>query len=84
MWWTPWLWIFRIAYLGPAGTFSEEAVVGRLNADLAKTCIVLKRSMKPGFAGIENELFYNPKTSMLFGDAKSSLGKLVAELKTLG
>ena len=54
-----------------------------LNADRAKSIIVMKRGMGTGFAGIENELFYNPKTSMLFGDAKASLAKLVAELKTL-
>jgi len=52
-----------------------------LNVDQAKSVIVLKRSMNPGFAGIENELFYNAKTSMLFGDAKSSLEKLAAEVK---
>ncbi|MFP5356358.1 MAG: NAD(P)(+) transhydrogenase (Re/Si-specific) subunit beta, partial [Gemmatimonadota bacterium] len=54
-----------------------------LDVDKAKSCIVLKRSMGAGFAGIENELFYAPKTSMLFGDAKSSLTKLVAEIKQL-
>jgi NAD(P) transhydrogenase subunit beta len=54
-----------------------------LNADQAKSVIVLKRSMNPGFAGIENELFYDARTSMLFGDAKASLAKLVAEIKTL-
>src|SRR5690242_14365623 len=52
-----------------------------LNADHAKSVIVLKRSMAAGFAGIENELFYSPKTSMLFGDAKKSLTGLVAEVK---
>ena len=52
-----------------------------LNVDQAKTIIVMKRSMNPGFAGIENELFYDPKTSMLFGDAKGSLEKLVTEVK---
>jgi NAD(P) transhydrogenase subunit beta len=52
-----------------------------LNVDQAKSIIVMKRSMNPGFAGIENELFYNDKTAMLFGDAKSSLEKLVAEVK---
>jgi len=52
-----------------------------LNADHAKSVIVLKRSMAAGFAGIENELFYNPKTAMLFGDAKKSLTGLVAEVK---
>jgi NAD(P) transhydrogenase subunit beta len=53
-----------------------------LNADQAQSIIVLKRSMNPGFAGIENELFYNPKCSILFGDAKSSLTKLVGAVKT--
>jgi NAD(P) transhydrogenase subunit beta len=52
-----------------------------LNVDRARHIIVLKRSMNPGFAGIENELFYDPKTSMLFGDAKSSLTTLVSEVK---
>ncbi|MGA8015197.1 MAG: NAD(P)(+) transhydrogenase (Re/Si-specific) subunit beta [Candidatus Dormiibacterota bacterium] len=52
-----------------------------LRADQAKTVVVLKRSMRPGFAGIENELFYRDNTLMLFGDAKDSLNKLVAEVK---
>ena len=54
-----------------------------LDAESAKQIIVLKRSMKAGYAGIENELFFNPKTGMLFGDAKESIQKLVAELKML-
>jgi NAD(P) transhydrogenase subunit beta len=54
-----------------------------LDADKAKSVIVMKRSMNPGFAGIENELFYNEKTSMLFGDAKASLTRLIGEIKTL-
>jgi H+-translocating NAD(P) transhydrogenase subunit beta len=54
-----------------------------LNADQAKSVIVLKRSMNPGFAGIENALFYEPKCSILFGDAKSSLTKLIADIKAL-
>jgi NAD(P) transhydrogenase subunit beta len=54
-----------------------------LNADHAKHIIVLKRSMNPGFAGIENELFYNEKTRMLFGDAKESLTMLINEVKNL-
>ena len=54
-----------------------------LNADQAKSVIVLKRSMNPGFAGIENELFYDPRTAMLFGDAKASLSRLVTEIKSL-
>ena len=52
-----------------------------LDAENAKQIIVNKRSMKPGYAGIENELFYNPKTSMLFGDAKSVIQELISELK---
>jgi H+-translocating NAD(P) transhydrogenase subunit beta len=54
-----------------------------LDVENAQHIIVNKRSMNAGYAGIENELFYNPKTSMLFGDAKSVLTKLVAELKTM-
>ena len=54
-----------------------------LNVDNAQTVVVLKRSMNPGFAGIENPLFYNPKTVMLFGDAKASLEKLIQDVKAL-
>ncbi len=54
-----------------------------LNVDDAQTVVVLKRSMNPGFAGIDNPLFYNPKTVMLFGDAKESIVKLVADVKNL-
>ncbi|HQV01239.1 MAG TPA: NAD(P)(+) transhydrogenase (Re/Si-specific) subunit beta, partial [Bacteroidia bacterium] len=54
-----------------------------LDVENAQHIIVNKRSMNAGYAGIENELFYNPKTSMLFGDAKDALSKLVTELKTL-
>jgi H+-translocating NAD(P) transhydrogenase subunit beta len=53
-----------------------------LDVDKAKTVIVLKRGMAAGFAGIENMLFHAPATSMLFGDAKASLSKLVSEVKT--
>lgn len=52
-----------------------------LNVDKAKTVIVCKRSMKPGFAGIDNELYLMPQTYMYFGDAKSSIGKLVDTIK---
>ncbi len=52
-----------------------------LNADQAKNIIFMKRSMRPGFAGIDNELMYGPKTVMFFGDAKDSLTKLVAAVK---
>jgi NAD(P) transhydrogenase subunit beta len=54
-----------------------------LNVDNAQTVVVLKRSMNPGFAGIENPLFYNPKTVMLFGDAKASITKLIQDVKAL-
>jgi H+-translocating NAD(P) transhydrogenase subunit beta len=54
-----------------------------LNVDQANAVVVLKRSMNPGFAGIENPLFYNPKTVMLFGDAKESISKLIADVKAL-
>jgi NAD(P) transhydrogenase subunit beta len=54
-----------------------------LDVENAKQVIVLKRSMKSGYAGIDNELFYNSKCGMLFGDAKASLQKLVNEVKTL-
>ncbi len=52
-----------------------------LNADKAKRVIVLKRSMATGFAGIENDLFYAENSSLLFGDAKDSLQKLIGEIK---
>ncbi len=52
-----------------------------LNADEAKTVVVLKRSMATGFAGVDNPLFYKPNTLMLFGDARQSIAALVAEVK---
>lgn len=54
-----------------------------LNVENAKHIVVNKRSMKTGYAGIENELFYNAKTSMLFGDAKNVLADLVSEIKNM-
>lgn len=54
-----------------------------LDVENAKHIIVNKRSMKPGYAGIENELFYNSKNSMLFGDAKSMIQALITELKAM-
>ena len=54
-----------------------------LNVDQAQQVVFLKRSMRPGFAGIENEVLFDPKTSLLFGDAKDSLTKVVGALKTL-
>ena len=52
-----------------------------LEVERARSIIVLKRSMRPGFAGVDNDLYYNPKCMMLFGDAKESLNKLFAALK---
>jgi H+-translocating NAD(P) transhydrogenase subunit beta len=54
-----------------------------LEVDRATTVVVLKRSMATGFAGIDNELFYDPKTVMLFGDAKSSIAKVTQELQNV-
>jgi NAD(P) transhydrogenase subunit beta len=53
-----------------------------INADQATNIVFLKRSMRPGFAGIDNELLYDPKTTMLFGDAKDTLSALVAAVKS--
>ncbi len=54
-----------------------------LEVDDSRSIIVIKRSMNPGFAGIENELYFDPKTSMLFGDAKSAVSEITAELAQL-
>jgi H+-translocating NAD(P) transhydrogenase subunit beta len=54
-----------------------------LNADAARQVVFMKRSMRPGFAGIENDLLFDPKTTLLFGDAKESMGSLVNAVKTL-
>ncbi|MFT4522076.1 MAG: NAD(P) transhydrogenase subunit beta [Bacteroidia bacterium] len=68
-----------------ARTDSSSPIFGMpiLNVDESKQVIVNKRSMKPGYAGIENELFFYPKTGMLFGDAKDVVQKVVNELKTM-
>ncbi len=52
-----------------------------LEVDRAKSIIVLKRSMRPGFSGVDNELYYDQKCMMLFGDAKESLNQLFAALR---
>jgi H+-translocating NAD(P) transhydrogenase subunit beta len=54
-----------------------------LNADEAEQIVFMKRSMRPGFAGIENELLFDPKTTLLFGDAKDSLGKLLKAVEAV-
>lgn len=53
-----------------------------LNADKARTVIVCKRSLKPGFSGVDNKIFYNPKTRMIFGDAKESIAEMLKLLNT--
>ncbi len=64
---------------------SDSPIYGMpiLNVDESKQVIVLKRSMASGFAGIENPLFYNDKTQMLFGDAKASVSEITSELSAL-
>ena len=72
--------------VNPAAKTSPDApIYGMpiLDVDQAKAVVFLKRSMRPGFAGISNELLYDPKTTLLFGDAKESLTKLVAAVKNL-
>jgi NAD(P) transhydrogenase subunit beta len=54
-----------------------------LEVNRAKSIIVLKRSMRPGFAGVDNDLYYDEKCMMLFGDAKDSITKLITEMKSL-
>ncbi len=68
-----------------AKTDSASPIYGMpiLEVEQSKLVIVNKRSMKPGYAGIENMLFFQPKTSMLFGDAKGVLQKIVTEIKAL-
>jgi proton-translocating NAD(P)+ transhydrogenase subunit beta len=68
-----------------ARTKADSPIYGMpiLNVDQSASVIVLKRSMNSGFAGIDNPLFYNPKTAMLFGDAKASVSEITEELKAL-
>jgi NAD(P) transhydrogenase subunit beta len=68
-----------------ARTKSDSPIYGMpiLNVDESQSVIVLKRSMSSGYAGIDNPLFVNPKTSMLFGDAKASVASITEELKVL-
>ncbi|MEO8687555.1 MAG: NAD(P)(+) transhydrogenase (Re/Si-specific) subunit beta [Solirubrobacteraceae bacterium] len=65
-----------------ARTITDSPIYGMpiLDVDKAGSIIVLKRSMSSGFAGIDNPLFYDPKTALLFGDAKASVGEILSEL----
>jgi NAD(P) transhydrogenase subunit beta len=69
--------------INPAAREKGNALSGMpiLNVDQAQSVIVIKRSLGPGFAGIENKLFYDPKTMMVFGDAKETLLKILDALK---
>ena len=68
-----------------ARTVKESPIYGMpiLDVDKSGSVIVLKRSMSSGFAGIDNPLFYDPKTAMLFGDAKGSVSEILAEVQAL-
>jgi NAD(P) transhydrogenase subunit beta len=68
-----------------ARTVADSPIFGMpiLDVDKSGSVIVLKRSMNSGFAGIDNPLFYDPKTAMLFGDAKTSVGEILSEVQAL-
>ena len=68
-----------------ARTVVDSPIYGMpiLDVDKSASVIVLKRSMSSGFAGIDNPLFYDPKTAMLFGDAKTSVGEILSEVNEL-
>ena len=69
----------RAKPLVSTGAISQQ----ELDVDQAKSIIVVKRSMGHGYAGLENELYYDPKTSMYFADAKKAMAELTAAVKTL-
>jgi NAD(P) transhydrogenase subunit beta len=68
-----------------ARTVADSPIFGMpiLDVDKSGSVIVLKRSMSSGFAGIDNPLFYDPKTAMLFGDAKTSVSEILSEVQAL-
>jgi NAD(P) transhydrogenase subunit beta len=68
-----------------ANTNPDSPIYGMpiLEVNKSESVIVIKRSMNPGFAGIDNELYYDPRTQMLFGDAKAAVSEIVEELKGL-
>jgi NAD(P) transhydrogenase subunit beta len=71
--------------VNPAARRSDSVIAGMpiLDVDHARSIVVMKRSMGHGYAGIDNELFVNPKTGMLFADAKDGLSSLVDAVRTL-
>ena len=64
-----------------AGDGVDRVVDG--DAALAQQVVFMKRSMRPGFAGIENELLFDPRTTLLFGDAKDTMSKLLSAVKAM-
>ena len=73
--------------VNPAARYDKNSPIYGMpiiDADKAKTCFAIKRTMNPGFAGIENELYYADHTYMLFGDAKGVVGELVKQLSGTG
>ena len=75
----------RFVKIYPCGTPRTKHVVTNpiIEVDEAQQVLVLKRSMSAGFAGIDNDLFYNEKTAMVFGDAKGTVQDIVTELGNL-
>jgi len=71
--------------VNPAARLPDSIIAGMpiLDVDFAKRVIVMKRSLSPGFAGIDNDLFYMDNTLMFFGDAKASMSDLVREVREL-
>jgi NAD(P) transhydrogenase subunit beta len=71
--------------VNPAARDPQSVITGMpiLDVDRARRVIVMKRSLSPGFAGIDNDLFYMDKTLMFFGDAKESMAELVREIREL-
>jgi NAD(P) transhydrogenase subunit beta len=68
------------AHTDPTGPLGGMPI---LDAEKARTVIIVKRSLSPGYAGVDNDLFYRSSTMMLFGDGKAKLAELLAEVKSL-
>lgn len=68
-----------------ARTATDSPIYGMpiLDVDKSRSVVVIKRSLNPGFAGVENELYFRPNCGMLFGDGKAMVNQLIAEVKQL-